>query len=131
MVVVLFLTAIDGRLSVSVDTRFGMFYFRQCFVFPGDLGRGNLYYQEDSFIRVSLDYVVHIFNLRAYCDADWVGDSVTRKSTIGFCVFLGDSLISWKNIGVHITSPTSLYCDNRSAIQIACNTVFHERTYRD
>nr|GEZ37458.1 hypothetical protein [Tanacetum cinerariifolium] len=31
-------------------------------------------------------------NLRAYCDVDWAGDSVTRKSTTGFCVFLGDSL---------------------------------------
>ncbi|GKE20340.1 uncharacterized mitochondrial protein-like protein [Tanacetum coccineum] len=30
--------------------------------------------------------------------------------------------------GFYITSPTPLYCDNRSAIQIARNTVFHERT---
>ncbi|GJZ87264.1 uncharacterized mitochondrial protein-like protein [Tanacetum coccineum] len=35
-------------------------------------------------------------DLHAYCDADWAGDSVTRKSTTGFCVFLRDSLISWK-----------------------------------
>ncbi|GJT04473.1 gag-pol polyprotein [Tanacetum coccineum] len=32
------------------------------------------------------------------------------------------------NMGAHITSPTPLYSDNRSAIQIASNTVFHERT---
>ncbi|GKA46037.1 uncharacterized mitochondrial protein-like protein [Tanacetum coccineum] len=32
------------------------------------------------------------------------------------------------DMGVHITSPTPLYCDNRSAIQIARNTIFHERT---
>ena len=31
-------------------------------------------------------------------------------------------------LGVPQSSPTSLYCDNRSAIQIAHNTVFHERT---
>ncbi|GJZ84109.1 uncharacterized mitochondrial protein-like protein [Tanacetum coccineum] len=106
--------------------------------------------------RPDIAYVVHIFNLRAYCDVDWVGDSVTRKSTTGFCAFLGDSLISWKSkkqdviskssteaeyrvmavttseivwlrwlladMGVHITSPTQLYCDNRSAIKIACKT---------
>ncbi|XP_028089138.1 uncharacterized protein LOC114289588 [Camellia sinensis] len=35
--------------------------------------------------------------LRAYVDADWVGDIFDRKSTSGLCVFLGDSLISWKN----------------------------------
>lgn len=33
--------------------------------------------------------------LRAYSDADWDGDHHDRKSTTGFCVFLGESLISW------------------------------------
>nr|GFB62749.1 uncharacterized mitochondrial protein AtMg00810-like [Tanacetum cinerariifolium] len=97
-------------------------------------------------------------NLRAYCDVDWAGDSVTRKSMTWFCVFLEYSFISWKSkkqdvlsrssteaeyramvvanseivwlrwlladMGVHITSPTPLYCNNRSAIQIARNMVF-------
>ncbi|XP_035829962.1 uncharacterized mitochondrial protein AtMg00240-like [Helianthus annuus] len=32
--------------------------------------------------------------LRAYNDADWDSDPNDRKSTTGFCVFLGDSSIS-------------------------------------
>ena len=33
--------------------------------------------------------------LVGFCDADYVGDRIERKSTSGNCQFLGDNLISW------------------------------------
>ena len=100
--------------------------------------------------------------LRAFSNADWVGDSIDHKSTIGYCFLLGSSLISWRSkkqifvacssteaeyraladttfeflwlrwlltdLGVSTSSATPLYCDNQSAIHIAHNDVFHERT---
>ena len=36
-----------------------------------------------------------IFDLVAYCDADYAGDKIERNSTSGFCQFLGQALIGW------------------------------------
>jgi hypothetical protein len=37
------------------------------------------------------------YDLVAYSDADWAGCPDTRCSTSGFCVFMGDSLLSWSS----------------------------------
>lgn len=54
------------------------------------------------YLRGTLHLGLHIRksdtkNLVAYTDADWGGCPDTRRSTSGYCVFLGDSLLSWSS----------------------------------
>lgn len=52
------------------------------------------------YLQGTLDYGLRIVQspthtLTAYPDADWRGCLDSRRSTSGYCVFLGDNLISW------------------------------------
>ncbi|CAL0330280.1 unnamed protein product [Lupinus luteus] len=88
--------------------------------------------------------------IKGYSDSDWASCPDTRKSISGFCMFLGDSLVSWKakkqntvcrssseaeyralviaSCEIQYIKPALLVCDNDSARSIAANAVFHERT---
>jgi hypothetical protein len=52
--------------------------------------------------------------LRAYSDADHGIDPTDRKSVTRFCIFLGDSLISWKNKKQSIVSQSSTKAEYRA-----------------
>jgi hypothetical protein len=54
------------------------------------------------YVKGTLSSGLHIgtgpvHSLTAYSDADWAGCPDSRRSTFGFCVFLGDNLISWSS----------------------------------
>jgi hypothetical protein len=51
------------------------------------------------YLKGTLDHGLHINTsspncLIAYSDTDWAGFPNTRRSTSGYCVFLGNNLIS-------------------------------------
>ncbi|XP_057975295.1 uncharacterized mitochondrial protein AtMg00810-like [Malania oleifera] len=55
------------------------------------------------YIKGTLFHGLHFFahsslKLHANSNADWASDPTNRISTIGYCFFIGDSLISWRSI---------------------------------
>ncbi|XP_019236563.1 PREDICTED: uncharacterized protein LOC109216822 [Nicotiana attenuata] len=82
------------------------------------------------------------FSLIAYSDSDWAGCPSSRRSVSGYYVALAAEYralrkivaeLKWlvrllADLGISISAPIPLYCDNRSAISIAKNLVSHEQT---
>ncbi|XP_028099679.1 uncharacterized protein LOC114299191 [Camellia sinensis] len=43
----------------------------------------------------SLTYFPSSFDIHAFSDSNWAGDISNRKSTLGYCIFLGSNHVSW------------------------------------
>ncbi|KAI3682106.1 hypothetical protein L2E82_50138 [Cichorium intybus] len=70
------------------------------------------------YLQGTIDHGLHIstssnFSLTAYSDADWGGCPDTRRSTSGYCVFMGNNLISWSSKRQHTISRSSAEAEYR------------------
>ncbi|GJR62310.1 ribonuclease H-like domain-containing protein, partial [Tanacetum coccineum] len=62
--------------------------------------------------------------LSAYIDTDWAGCPITRRSTSGYCVFLGDNLLSWSAKRQVILSRSSAKAEHRGVANVVAETAW-------
>ena len=60
--------------------------------------------------------------LTAYTDADWGGCPDTRRSTSGYCVFLGDNLLSWSSKRQATLSRSSAEAEYRGVANVVAES---------
>ncbi|XP_071909073.1 autophagy-related protein 18b isoform X3 [Coffea arabica] len=63
-------------------------------------------------------------DIEGYSDADWVGSASDRRSTIGYCVFVGGNLVSWKSKKQTVISRSSAESEYRAMAHTVCELVW-------
>ncbi|CAA7057552.1 unnamed protein product [Microthlaspi erraticum] len=70
------------------------------------------------------DYKSNTTTLTAYTDADWGGCPNTRRSTSGYCLYLGDNLISWSSKRQPTVSRSSAEAEYRGVANVVAETIW-------
>ncbi|GKE23011.1 ribonuclease H-like domain-containing protein [Tanacetum coccineum] len=81
------------------------------------------------YVRGTIDHglqlhVLSTSQLTAYTNADWAGCLVTRRSTSGYCMFLGDNLLSWSAKRQLTLSRSSAEAEYRGVANVVAETVW-------
>ncbi|XP_020685109.1 uncharacterized protein LOC110101524 [Dendrobium catenatum] len=69
--------------------------------------------------------------MRAFSDVDWAGDPSTRKSTSGFCTFLGNTLVSWSVKKQSTIARSSTESEYRALAAATANTIWLKHLLTD
>ena len=63
-------------------------------------------------------------NIECFTDADWAGCKEDRRSTSGYCVFVGGNLVSWKSNKQNVVSRSSAESEYRAMAQSVCEVMW-------
>ena len=63
-------------------------------------------------------------SLEAYTDVNWAGLVVDQHSTSGYCTFLGDNLVTWKNNKQYVVTRSSAKVEFRATTYRICELLW-------
>ena len=62
-------------------------------------------------------------NIIGYTDSDWTGNALDRRSTTGYCMFVGGNLVSWKNKKQQVVTRSSAEAKYRAMASASCELI--------
>ncbi|GJY49959.1 ribonuclease H-like domain-containing protein [Tanacetum coccineum] len=88
------------------------------------------------YVQGTLDLGLHLYasattSLVGYTDTDWAGCPSTRRSTSGYCIFLGDNLLSWYAKRQHTISRSSAEAEYRGVANVVAETAWVRNLLRE
>ncbi|XP_077228570.1 uncharacterized protein LOC143861542 [Tasmannia lanceolata] len=63
--------------------------------------------------------------IEGYTEADWAGSPADRRSTTGYCTFIGDNLVSWRSNKQDVVSKSSAEAEYRAMSRTSGELMWH------
>lgn len=87
------------------------------------------------YVKGTLHHGLHFtsgpFSLHAFSDSNWASDNVDRRSTSGYCVYLGPNLISWSAKKQSIVSRSSTEAEYRALANATAELTWLQQLLKD
>ncbi|GJQ91019.1 ribonuclease H-like domain-containing protein [Tanacetum coccineum] len=111
-------------ISVDVETSILILVYK--------IGKCGNRFLDSTLYRIVLQlFFILYIELVAYLDADWAGCPTTRRSTSGYCVFLGNNLPSWSSKRQPTLSRSSAEAEHRGVANVVAETCWLRNLLRE